>query len=278
MMMIECLPQELLIIVLSYLPINNIHTCSFLNTQWYTMIHDDDSSCSQQIWKTLCQLHLGEDRNILSNRNQTWKQLYQFTTELKFIPSLSTQVVLENGNRSVFTKDKDWQTFKTNKCIVLSECSDRSEKYCFDVVLDEFNPEYSTRNYYSVVIGVYWNINASEVKMIENNYPPAIIGGHKQEIGFRCGNRTILYCGTNYYCKGSNGDHTFPDKHNTLKSGDIIHVELILNKSSFDINYYLNGVKMNEKQYPSEAYSIVPYVSAIHHNKFTIQRSLPLQE
>jgi hypothetical protein len=287
-MTVERLPQELLISTLSYLTIKDIHKCSFLNKQWCNMIHDETSPSSQEIWQTLFQSQFTEEA-ILSERHPTWKQVYKVTTELHFLlPTLdhdnifaaiksNDDIVMENDNRTVTSENPNWRVFKTNKCIVLSEYSDR--KFCFDVVLDEFDPEPES-NYYSVVIGVYWTRSASEKKD-----PSTLLGDKKQEVGFRCGNRTLTISDVRYHCQGSTGDYTFPDKQHKLKSGDVVHVELILHQKAFDIEYYLNGTKIHLKN-PKQAhkslniaaYSFVPCVSTIHHNKFTIRRSSPLKK
>jgi hypothetical protein len=275
LIMTEALPQELLITTLSYLLIKDIHSCSFLNTQWYEMIHSQQSSSSQEIWKTLCQTTFSGSIE-LHNDYKTWKQEYKAACSLKFIEDSKLQKISYlNNNGTVDSNFESWQTLTINKLINLDDYKNKSGKFCFDIVLDDFNPKRKPINYYSVVIGVSWTNNVKDKIDIEN-----VLGfsSDRNEVGYYSGNRRVHKSSKGYNFTGAIGDSIFPD--NMIKHGDVVHVELSLHNGTFDIDFYVNGElqepvdsshKIHFKDIP--AYSIQPCVSLFGDNKLTLRRS-----
>jgi hypothetical protein len=275
--MIETLPQELLITTLSYLLVNDINSCSFLNKQWYEMIHNEQSCSSQEIWKTLCQTTFNDPIELYSIDGdcQTWKQAYKVTCSMKFIEDSKLQKIsFLNNNRCIDNKFESWQTIQMNKRINLDK-KNKPGKFCFDIVLDDFNPQKIPINYYCVIVGVCWAKNVTDIIT-----PGKVLAytNSTNEVGYYCGNRRVYKSLKGYNFTKATGDSTFPD--NMVKSGDIIRVELSLYDGSFDIDFYVNGElqepedsshKILFKDIPAQA--IQPCVSLIGDNKLTVRRS-----
>jgi hypothetical protein len=273
--MIERLPQELLITTLSYLLVKDINSCSFMNKQWYEMIHGQLSSSSQEIWKNLCQTTFSGSIELQLHNidHKTWKQVYKLTKvacSLKFVQHSKLQKIsFLNNNGTIHNEFNIWQTLAINKLINLYDYKNKPGKFCFDIVLDDFNPQQTPTNYYCVIIGVIWTnvMDKIDVLSFSNN-----------TVAYYSGNRRVFKLSKGYNFTDAIENNVFPD--NMIKNGDVVRVELSLHNGTFDIDFYVNG-ELQEPQDSSDkihfkdmpAYSIQPYVSLIGKNKLTVRRS-----
>jgi hypothetical protein len=279
-MMIDESPQELLITIFSYLKVNNVYVCSLVNKQWCDMINNEETSCSQQVWKTLFQLTYPRINPHDEQLFTSWKQLYKQVNELKFVPAADLQcTIFENNNRTVTANYESWQTVELSETIHLEDYVDRPDtKFCYDIELDIFQTRKPT-NFFSTIIGVCWNTSKQQKLKPEK----ALGYSSPNETGYCCGNRRVFRSANGYNFTGATGGSTFPSNENMLTNGVVVHVELTLRSKSFDIAYYVNGVlqkaldEFDETHLRNiQAVSILPCVSLINRKKLTVRKSLPI--
>jgi hypothetical protein len=275
---VDILPQELWITLLSFLQLKDIHSCSLSNKQWNDFIHANTST-SLPIWRTLYHQLDSKQVTLPSNDNLTWKQLYRQAVDLQFITDGVDGIDFYNFNRSLSSHSDRWKTVLLNKTIDVNDYIE-SGKFCFEIVLDEFNPKTATStNYYSVVVGVHLQEDESSLKASE------ILGyNNDNEIGYFCGTRIVWRRNSINYT-GTSGIHGFPEDQYMIKSGDIIRAEITIHKPTFDIDFYVNG-ELQERQDPNgqnylqniEAQYITPGVSVVFSHKLSVRRVFPLSK
>jgi hypothetical protein len=269
------LPQDTLVHVLSFCPLPLLALCSVLNHEWYSFIHSDDddehnnssSETSKAIWETIYKQITRDNYTNNNNNNNTvskMKELIKNAITFKFVPvNADTQVdIVNNGKTITCSTVSPWKTFVTNSNINLKET--HKDVHCWEAVLDSFNPSSLTTNYFSVVVGLFWNEIPSE------HY---IVGFESESIGYITGNRAIrlnnVYTPTEYTV----GDYEFAREPDMIKSGDRIGVKVHISKdrTQCDVLLYLNGTKIVQVN-GIEATCVKPAVSMVDNQTVSIRK------